>query len=153
MTDTETAPSPELRGETAPWVEVYYDGACPLCSREIRFLARRDRHRRIRFTDIADPDFDAWAETGRPLEVLHARIHGRLLPGRPDSRPRPDADPSGVLDGPDVFRELYSAIGWTGVVAVSRWPGIAQLLELGYQIFARLRRRLPGRCETGRCRR
>ncbi|MCA9152358.1 MAG: DUF393 domain-containing protein, partial [Planctomycetales bacterium] len=36
-------------------VEVFYDGDCPLCKREIGFLQRRDRQGRIRFTDIANP--------------------------------------------------------------------------------------------------
>ena len=31
-------------------VEVFYDGDCPLCTREIRLLRRLDRRGRIRFT-------------------------------------------------------------------------------------------------------
>ena len=34
-------------------VEVFYDGACPLCLREIFMLRRREHRGRIRFTDIA----------------------------------------------------------------------------------------------------
>ena len=34
-------------------VEVFYDGDCPLCMREIRMLTRKDRAARIQFTDIA----------------------------------------------------------------------------------------------------
>lgn len=34
-------------------IEVFYDGACPLCMREIRMLQGRDRRQRIRFVDIA----------------------------------------------------------------------------------------------------
>jgi predicted DCC family thiol-disulfide oxidoreductase YuxK len=43
-----------------PWqIRVLYDGDCPLCSREIRFLEKRDRGRgRIQFEDIAEPSFD-----------------------------------------------------------------------------------------------
>ena len=39
--------------------EVFYDGECPLCMREIRMLRRMDRRGRIRFTDIAAPGLDA----------------------------------------------------------------------------------------------
>ena len=45
-------------------VEVFYDGECPLCMREMRMLMRRDRRARILFTNIADRDFDP-ATTGR----------------------------------------------------------------------------------------
>jgi predicted DCC family thiol-disulfide oxidoreductase YuxK len=29
-----------------------YDGACPLCLREVKFLKRRDLHGRLAFVDI-----------------------------------------------------------------------------------------------------
>jgi len=32
--------------------EVFYDGKCPLCRREISFLKAKDRKSRIRFRDI-----------------------------------------------------------------------------------------------------
>lgn len=46
-----------------PWqIRVLYDGDCPLCSREIRFLEKRDRGRvRIQFEDIAEPSFEPGA--------------------------------------------------------------------------------------------
>jgi predicted DCC family thiol-disulfide oxidoreductase YuxK len=45
---------------SAPFeIEVFYDGACPLCLREINLLRRRDRKHAIRFTDIAAVGFDA----------------------------------------------------------------------------------------------
>ncbi len=42
-----------------PIFEVFYDGDCPLCKREIGMLRRLDRRRWVRFTDIADPAFRA----------------------------------------------------------------------------------------------
>lgn len=118
-------------------VEVFYDGDCPLCVREIRLLRRKDRAGRIEFTDIAAPSFDATAY-GRTQAALMARIAGRL--------------PDGTwLDGVEVFRRLYAAIGWRRAVAVSRWPGLSHLLELAYTLFARNRLRLTGRCADGAC--
>lgn len=123
---------------TADWaVEVFYDGDCPLCTREIDMLKRRDERGRIRFTNIAAEAFDA-ASVGFDHAALMARIHGRL--------------PSGErIEGVEVFRRLYAAIGFGWLVAVSRAPGISQLLDLAYRWFARNRLRLTGRCADGTC--
>lgn len=116
-------------------VEVFFDGDCPLCMREIRMLRRRDRHDRIQFTDIAAPSFDAGAY-GRDHAAFMARIHGRL--------------PDGTwIEGVEVFRRLYAAIGFGWIVAVTRLPGLSHLLRLGYYVFARNRLRLTGRCAPG----
>jgi predicted DCC family thiol-disulfide oxidoreductase YuxK len=113
-------------------VEVFYDGDCPLCMREIRMLTRKDRAERIQFTDIAAPTFNA-EKLGTTYAALMARIQGRLADGT-------------WIDGVEVFRQLYSAIGWTRLVAVTRWPLIRHVLSLGYRLFAANRMRLTGRC-------
>lgn len=125
--------------QTAPAfdVEVLYDGECPLCVREIRMLQARDRHHRIRFVDIAAPDFDA-AAVGVTWEVLMAQIHGRLPDGT-------------LIQGVEVFRRLYAAIGFGPVVRWTRLPGVSQLLDLAYDAFAKNRLRLTGRCEDEAC--
>jgi predicted DCC family thiol-disulfide oxidoreductase YuxK len=118
-------------------VEVFYDGACPLCVRETDMLRARDRRARIRFTDIAAEGFDA-AAVGVPWEVLMARIHGRLPDGT-------------LIQGVEVFRRLYAAVGFGPLVAVSRVPGLSHLLDLAYRVFAKNRLRLTGRCADGAC--
>ncbi len=118
-------------------VEVFFDGACPLCRREINMLRRLDRRRKIRFTDIQSPEFQS-ASIGRTFEELMARIHGRL----------PDGS---VIEGVEVFRRLYAAVGFRWIVAMTHWPGISQLMNLGYRVFAKNRRRLTGRCSDGTC--
>ena len=41
-------------GPKAGWdIEVFHDGGCPLCNREIEMLRRLDTKGRIKFTDIA----------------------------------------------------------------------------------------------------
>jgi len=119
-------------------VEVFYDGACPLCTREIDMLRRRDGQGRIRFTDIAAPGFDA-STTGRSWEALMGRIHGRLPDGT-------------LIEGVEVFRRLYAAVGFARLVALSRTPGISQALDVAYGLFAKNRLRLTGRCEADGCR-
>lgn len=122
---------------TARDFEVFYDGQCPLCRREIGMLRRLDRRQRIQFTDISEPAFDAGLP-GKTYSELMGEIQGRL--------------PDGTwVKGVEVFRRLYGAVGFRWLVAISRWPGIRNLLDLGYRLFARNRLRLTGRC-TESCR-
>ena len=118
-------------------LEVFFDGACPLCLREIGLLRRLDRRGRIRFTDIAAEGFDP-AAVGRTWQELMDRIHGRLPDGT-------------LLEGVEVFRRLYAAVGFGPVVALTRLPGLSHLLDLAYRAFARNRLRLTGRCLDGQC--
>lgn len=118
-------------------IEVFFDGECPICRREIAWLQRLDRRERIRFTDIAplgpDDSIDnvSWAD-------LMAEIHGRLPDGH-------------WIKGVEVFRQLYAAVGFGPLVRVSRWVGIDQTLEAAYAAFARRRLRWTNRCDT-KCR-
>jgi len=122
-------------------ITVLYDGDCPLCSREIRFLERRDRGRgRVQFADIAEPSFDPGAY-GLDARTVMARIHGVLPDGT-------------VIEGIEVFQRAYAAVGLGWLIAPTRWPGFRRLAELTYRIFARNRLRWTGRvsdCEAGRC--
>jgi predicted DCC family thiol-disulfide oxidoreductase YuxK len=118
-------------------VEVFYDGACPMCAREIAMLRRLDRRGRIRLTDIAAPGFDA-ATIGKSHDALMARIHARLPDGT-------------LVEGVEVFRRLYAAVGFAPVAALTRLPGVAQFLDVAYDAFAKRRMRLARRCEAGTC--
>jgi predicted DCC family thiol-disulfide oxidoreductase YuxK len=118
-------------------IEVLFDGDCPLCAREIGMLRRLDRRSRIRFTDISDAGFDA-TQVGVPWRDLMARIHGRLPDGT-------------LIEGVEVFRRLYAAVGFSGLVSLTRLPGVSHLLEFGYRWFAKNRLRLTGRCVDGAC--
>jgi len=118
-------------------VEIFFDGECPLCTREVRMLQRLDRKRRVRFTDIAAPSFDPSA-IGRDMATLMARIHGRLPDGT-------------VLEGVEVFRRVYEAVGLGALAKISRWPGISALTEAAYEVFANNRLRLTGRCDHAAC--
>ena len=42
-----------------PTLTILYDGGCPLCLREVRFLQGRDRQaQRLAFVDIDAPTYD-----------------------------------------------------------------------------------------------
>ena len=118
-------------------VEVFFDGACPLCVREIDMLRKRDRNGRVRFTDLTtiDPERDA---DGRSYEELMDRIQARLPDGR-------------WIEGVEVFRHLYQAAGFGALVGLSRLPGVSHALDASYRVFAKNRLRWTGRCEDEGC--
>jgi predicted DCC family thiol-disulfide oxidoreductase YuxK len=117
--------------------EVFYDGDCPLCLKEINMIRWMDRKNRILFTDIASETFSP-GSIGRSMPELMDQIHGRL----------PDGS---MVIGVDVFRHLYSAVGFGPVVAFTRLPVVTQALDVGYMFFAKHRLRLTGRCSDGTC--
>lgn len=61
--------------------KLLYDGECPLCRREARFLARRNCNGRLAFEDITAPGFDALVY-GTTREELMGVIHGVFPDGR-----------------------------------------------------------------------
>ena len=86
--------------------EVFFDGGCPLCVREIGMLKRWDRRGKIRFTDIDSKDFNAEL-VGKSYDELMKQIYGRL--------------PDGTwIRGVEVFRRLYTAVGFGPIVFLSR---------------------------------
>ena len=129
--------TPESECSSGWSVEVFYDGKCPLCMREIRMLQRFDRRHRIRCTDIAAPDFDP-EDYHRSMADFMGEIHGRLPNGN-------------WIYGVEVFRQLYAAVGLGPIVLLTRAPGISHLMNLGYRCFAKNRLRLTGRCTSESC--
>lgn len=130
-----TPPPPTAR------FELFFDGDCPLCAREVGFLRRLDRGRgRLALVDIAAPDFDATTYPRSHAELM-ARIHGRL--------------PNGTwVEGVEALRQAYRAVGLGWLLAPTRWPLIRPLADALYRFFARNRLRWTGRegCEAGHCR-
>jgi predicted DCC family thiol-disulfide oxidoreductase YuxK len=121
--------------------KLLYDGECPLCRREARFLQARNRHGRLAFEDITAPGFDpAVYHTTR--ENLMGVIHGVFPDGR-------------MVQRVAVFREAYRAVGLGWLLAPTAWPGLSWLADLAYQWFARHRLAIGkffGRdCESGAC--
>lgn len=116
--------------------EVFFDGDCPLCRREMNLVQRMDDQGRVRLTDIASPSFAPPA--GLTREALMASIHGRRADGV-------------IVQGVEVFREVYAAVGLGRWVALTRLAPVAWALDVAYAWFARNRLRLTGRCTDATC--
>ena len=103
-------------------VEVWYDGACPLCRREIALIRRLDRAGRIDFIDLSDPTPNCPADRSMLLERLHARENGVLL------------------SGAAAFAAMWRAVPMLWPLGqLARLPLALNLLEWAYRHFLRVR--------------
>ncbi len=136
-----------------PQLTILYDGACPLCLREVRFLRGRDpQGDQLAFVDIDAVDYIAADYGGIDYRTAMARIHAITADGS-------------VLRDVEVFAHAYGLVGLGWLYAPSRWPLLAPLVAGAYELWARARLRLTGRpdleqlcqlraerCDSGRCR-
>lgn len=105
---------------------VYFDGACPLCRREIAHYRRREGAGSINWIDAASCDP---AALGADLtrEAALARLHVRRADGS-------------LVSGAAAFAAIWNqlpAYGWVAVLASRRW--LLTLMEAVYKGFLRLR--------------
>ena len=104
---------------------VWYDGACPLCMREIALMRRLDKRGAITFIDVADEGVSC------PIDrnVLLARFHV--------------SENGTILSGAAAFAAMWRAIPLLrplGLAARNRT--ILTVLERAYLMFLRIRPRL-----------
>jgi len=62
-------------------LEVWFDGDCPLCRREIAVMRRLDRRGAIVFTDVANGQGSCPIDRAELLARFHAREDGAMLSG------------------------------------------------------------------------
>ena len=121
--------------------KVLFDGECPFCLREVRWLQQRNRHGHLAFEDVSSPAFDP-ARFGSTREELLRVIHGVFPDGR-------------IVRKVEVFRHAYRAVGLGWLIAPTGWPLLRWVFEGFYFLFARYRvplGRLFGRsCTSGAC--
>jgi predicted DCC family thiol-disulfide oxidoreductase YuxK len=107
---------------------VLYDGACPLCRREIgiyRGLRPVEDHVQVCFADVSDVRVQLPPGTTR--EQLLARFHVRNNDGQ-------------LLSGAQAFLALWGALpGWRFLAWPGRVPGVVWLMERAYRVFLRCR--------------
>lgn len=121
-------------GSAPSWqIKLLYDGACPLCLREVNFLQKQDAGRGIvTFVDIADDAYTPSDHGGLDFEAAMGRIHAILADGS-------------VLQNVEVFRQVYAALGIGWMYAPTRWPLIGPIVDRLYDLWADWRLKLTGR--------
>lgn len=111
-----------------PVMTVLYDGACPLCRREIgiyRDLQPLKLDSPVCFADISD--LSVQLPPGTTREQLLARFHIQGRDGK-------------LLSGAEAFLALWSNLpGWRWLALSGRLPGATWLMERIYLFFLRLR--------------
>ena len=114
-------------------IKLLYDGACPLCVREVNFLKRKDGDRGlIKFVDIAADDYDPADNAGIDFETAMGRIHAVLPNGE-------------IIQNVEVFRQTYDILGIGWIYAITKLPIVGGLADALYGIWADYRLLLTGR--------
>ncbi|WP_395826227.1 thiol-disulfide oxidoreductase DCC family protein [Collimonas sp.] len=107
----------------SPALTILYDGACPLCSREIALYQRAQASVPLCFADISEAD--ATLPPGATRDQLLQRFHVR--------------SPDGQLhSGAEAFVMLWAALpAWRWLARTAKLPGAMWLMERSYCLFLR----------------
>ncbi|MBE9031086.1 DUF393 domain-containing protein [filamentous cyanobacterium LEGE 11480] len=125
VTATTTPPSWQIK--------LLYDGACPLCLREVNFLTKKDAGRGlVAFVDVAADDYDPAKNGGVDFATAMGVIHAV----------RPDGS---LVKNVAVFREVYEILGMGWIYAITKLPVIGPLADWVYGIWADWRLAVTGR--------
>lgn len=115
---------------------ILYDGACPLCAREIAHYQGLPAVAPVRFSDVsAAPDGDLGCGIDRRAAL--ARMHV--------------VEPDGtVVSGARAFIALWKRMpGWRWLARIASVPPAPWALEAAYRGFLRLRPALQARARRG----
>ena len=103
-----------------------FDGGCPLCLREVKFLRSRDTLDNISFIDIDSPKYQPDLYSGISYKDAMGRIHAINESGE-------------ILKDVAVFREAYRLIGLGWIYAPTNWPILSSLIDQVYKLWAQWR--------------
>ena len=122
-------------------LEVFYDGMCSVCSKEMAHYRAKDKDHKINFIDIAASDFDAQAH-GLDRKAVNRRLHVK--------RPGKHAYVTGV----ESFAAIWDTLGiFRPLSAATKLKPLKPVFNLGYAIFADYIRPLLRKkdCEDNSC--
>ncbi len=120
-----------MTDQEKPALTVYYDGACPLCRREIGVYKDCRGAESVAFVDVSEPGAAPGDDLSR--EAALARFHVR--------------DEKGELhSGAAGFAQLWLTLpGWRLLGRLAKLPLVLPLLERAYRGFLRFRPRIAAR--------
>ena len=105
---------------------VWFDGACPLCTREIALFRKMDTRGAIRFEDVSAPGASCPMDQARLLERFHAQETGKP-----------------VVSGAAAFAAMWRAIPVLRPLGkIAQVPPVLWALERVYILFLKIRPRL-----------
>ena len=123
----------KLPPDSCPTLTVLYDGACPLCRREISVyqgLQPIGAGQTLKFSDISR------ADTALPPGGVRSDSLARFHVQRGDGQ---------VISGAAAFVALWAMLpGWRYLAFAARLPWATPLLEVVYRAFLRIRPQMQG---------
>ena len=119
-------------------IQIYYDGLCHLCSREIDHYRKVKGSENLEFVDITADGFNA-QDHGLDPKAVHQVMHVRDTNGQ-------------VATAVEAFLVIWRALPsyqWAARL-VALWP-VKGVALVGYHAFARIRPYLPKRKRGKMC--
>ena len=108
-----------------------YDGACPLCLRETKFLKKKDSSKFIKFVDISNNYIPENFKNISYSEAM-SNLHGILSSGE-------------IIYGVDVLAYSYELVGLGWIYYPTKLPILSTLIRFLYKYWAKYRLKLTGR--------
>lgn len=125
-TDLPTDPADPMTAAKAE-VVVYFDGSCPMCSKEIQYYRGLDKHARIHWEDVAGENPSC--PIGYDQATLMARFHVK------------EVNSGKVFHGAAGFARVWCALPapWRGLGKIATFAPITWVLEVGYRLTLKVR--------------
>ena len=112
--------------QTSKSLTVFFDGSCPICSKEINFYKMRAGADKLSWVDVSDEEIPIPIQT-RSREELMARFHVLSSSGE-------------LVSGGAAFAELWASLPAFKIFGkIFKLPILRYLIDVGYDIFLTLR--------------
>ena len=114
--------SPGTETNESPPLTVFFDGSCPICSKEIAFYKTRVGADRLSWIDVSDGKTAITQQTVS-REGLMARFHVQNSDGQ-------------LVSGGAAFAELWSALPAFKIIGkLFKLPVFSFMIDIGYDFF------------------
>ena len=112
--------------QTSKSLTVFFDGSCPICSKEINFYKMRAGADELSWVDVSDEEISIPIQT-RSREELMARFHVLSSSGE-------------LVSGGAAFAELWASLPAFKIFGkIFKLPILRYLIDVGYDMFLTLR--------------